>query len=82
MNSYQNQELEKSEFEQDNTTHPYTSEYLTTKQAAKFLGVSHQFLELARHRREGPPFVKLSRLVRYSIKDLNEYMNAHLQKYS
>jgi excisionase family DNA binding protein len=53
------------------------SEYFTTKDAAQYLGVSHQYLELARHRGEGPPYYKLSRAIRYKRSDLDEWMNRH-----
>jgi hypothetical protein len=39
---------------------------LSTIQLAAWLGVSHQFLEIARHRGSGgPPFVKIGKTVRY-----------------
>jgi len=50
-------------------------EYLNTKQAAEYLGLSHQFLEIARHRGEGPPFYKLSRIIRYRRAHLDEWMD-------
>ncbi len=49
-------------------------EYLTTPEAAEYLGVSTQWLEISRHRGTGPKFVKLSRMVRYSKESLNHYM--------
>lgn len=56
-----------------------TPEYLNTQQAADYLGVSHQFLEISRCKGGGPPFIKLSRLVRYKKCDLDEWMNKHRQ---
>ncbi len=53
-----------------------TAEYLTTIQAAAYLGLSRQYLEIARHKGEGMPFVKLSRCVRYKRSDLDAYMAA------
>ena len=38
--------------------------YLTTLEAADYLRLSRQFLEIARHRGNGPPYIKLSRAVR------------------
>ena len=50
--------------------------YLTTKQAAAYLGVSRQFLEIARLKGHGPQFCKpgCSRLVRYYVPDLDIWM--------
>ena len=39
--------------------------YLTTSEAAEYLHLSKQFLEIARHRGDGPPYIKLARAVRY-----------------
>ncbi len=39
--------------------------FLTTAEAADYLRLSRQFLEIARHRGNGPPYIKLSRAVRY-----------------
>lgn len=49
-------------------------EYLTTPEAAEYLGVSTQWLEISRHRGTGPKFVKLSRMVRYSRDSLDLFM--------
>jgi excisionase family DNA binding protein len=51
-----------------------TKEYLTTPEAAEYLGVSTQWLEIARHRGTGPKFCKLSRMVRYKRSDLDQFM--------
>jgi len=58
---------------------PFTSDYLTTSQAAKYLQVSTQWLEIGRVKGYGPPFIKLSRLVRYKKSDLDQWMGAHRQ---
>ncbi len=50
-------------------------EFLDTKAASEFLGLSTQALELWRTRREGPPFVRVGRAVRYSVADLRGWMN-------
>lgn len=50
------------------------AEYLTTPQAASYLGLSTQFLEIARHQGEGPPYIKLSRIVKYAKRDLDAWM--------
>jgi len=42
-------------------------ELLSTSDVAELLGVSHQFLEIGRHRGYGPKFVRVSaRVIRYS----------------
>ncbi len=48
--------------------------YLTTTEAANYLRMSKQFLEIARHRGDGPPYVKLSRAVRYHRPSLDKWM--------
>ncbi len=52
------------------------SEYLSTIPAANYIGVSRQFLEIGRHKGEGPPYIKLGRAVRYKRSDLDAYMAA------
>ena len=50
-----------------------TPEYMTTPQAAAYLGLSTQFLEIARCRGGGPKYIKLAQAVRYSKSDLDEF---------
>lgn len=51
--------------------------YLDTKQAAKHLNVSPQFLEKARHFGDGPAYHALtSRCIRYTRDDLDAYAEA------
>jgi hypothetical protein len=46
-------------------------EYLDTQKSAAYLGLSAEYLEIARHRGSGgPPFTKLARVVRYKRSDL------------
>ena len=52
--------------------------YFNTKQAAAYLNLSHQFLEIARHKGGGPQYVKLAKVVRYRPGDLDEWMNNHI----
>ena len=49
-------------------------EFFTTPEAAEYLGVSTQWLEISRHRGTGPIFCKLSRMVRYKRSDLDLFM--------
>ena len=48
--------------------------FLTTAEAADYLRLSRQFLEIARHRGNGPPYIKLSRAVRYHRPSLDAWM--------
>lgn len=52
---------------------------MTTEQAAVYLGVTRRALEAMRWRKIGPAFVKLGRLVRYRVSDLDSYIEARLQ---
>ena len=52
--------------------------YLDTKSASGLTGISTVTLEKWRTTGEGPPFVKLGRIVRYRRSDLQDFMDAHL----
>lgn len=53
---------------------------LTTKEAAKYLGVSKAFLERDRWAGSRIPFVKVgSRTVRYRLSDLEAYLDAQVR---
>lgn len=54
-------------------------EYLTTPEAAKYLNLSIQYLEIARHRGDGPRYVKLARMVRYKRSDLDQFMEGNIR---
>ncbi len=56
--------------------------YLTTTEAASYLRMSKQFLEIARHRGGGPPFIKLSRAVRYHRPSLDQWMLKHERRHT
>jgi hypothetical protein len=50
---------------------------LDTASVAVWLGLSTQWLEIARHRGYGPPYVRVtSRLVRYRKGDVIEYLHS------
>ena len=51
-------------------------QYLTTRQAAAYLGVSRQTLEIGRHKGTGPIYCRPvnSRIVRYFLPDLDAWM--------
>ncbi len=59
-----------------NTKFNNKSKLLDTKETAKFLGVSPGTLELWRSTRRYPlPFVKVGRLVKYRISDLEKFLD-------
>ena len=49
-------------------------EYLNTKQAAKYLQVSTQWLEIGRVKGYGPKFIKFGRMVRYRRETIDNYL--------
>jgi len=55
------------------------SDFITTKQAADFLGLRANTMEIWRLRGTGPRFVKLGRAVRYRLSDLEDYISAQTQ---
>ena len=56
------------------------AEYTDNAGAAAFLGLQPATLEIWRTRREGPPFIKVGKVVRYSMADLRQWMEARRQK--
>lgn len=54
-------------------------QYLGTKEAALFLGVSYQALEKGRcgYGKINPPFIRIGRSVRYDLAALIDWMNSH-----
>ena len=46
-------------------------------QAAEILGRAVQTLRNDRHLRQGAPYIKIGRSIRYQIRDLFEYMKKH-----
>ena len=48
-----------------------------TTQAAQYIGMSKSFLEKRRVEGDGPKYIKFGRAVRYSIRDLEDYMISH-----
>lgn len=43
------------------------SKFISTKEAARLLGISHRTLEKWRLEQKGPAFLRLGRLVRYDL---------------
>ncbi len=64
------------------STQETPARYFNTKQAATYLGFSTQFLEIARHKGDGPQYIKLAKAVRYRQEDLDEWMASHIQKHT
>ncbi len=57
---------------------PAAREWLTTKQAAEYLGYKKNTLEIKRHKGEGPPFQKpTENSVRYRRADLDAWAAQH-----
>jgi excisionase family DNA binding protein len=52
----------------------FNAEYLTTAEAADYLGVSRQYLEAARYRGDGPAVTRVGRLCRYRKSALQAWM--------
>lgn len=52
--------------------------YLDTRQAAALTGIAAYTLECWRRDGEGPPYVKLGRLVKYRRVDLDAFMESRL----
>ncbi len=52
-------------------------EYLNTKAAAAYLGVSKQWLEIGRGKGYGPPFTKVEGIVRYKRSEVDHWMLDH-----
>lgn len=53
--------------------------YFKNQEAADYLGVSPQWLDLARYKGNGPKFHKLGRMIRYSKAELDAFMRQNLR---
>lgn len=58
------------------------TEYLNTKQAAAYMGLSRQRLEIWRCKGGGPEYVKLAQAVRYRRGTLDKFMADHTQRHT
>jgi hypothetical protein len=58
----------------------WTSSFVDTQEAAKFLGLSAGWLEVLRMRGGGPEYYKLGRRVSYAIRDLENWAEARRHK--
>lgn len=52
-------------------------ERLTEAETAHYIGMSRPWLRLQRMRGTGPTYIKLGRAVRYDIRDLDKWLEAH-----
>ncbi len=50
--------------------------FVNTHEAAEYLGLAEITLQIWRQNGNGPPYVKIGRAVRYSLQDLDEWVNA------
>lgn len=51
---------------------------LSDREAAQYIGMSASYLQHARLRNEGPPFVRLGRrTIRYRVEDLQRFLGEH-----
>lgn len=51
--------------------------FLTENEVAKITGLALTTLRNWRSKKQGPPYCKVSRAVRYPLKDLHKYMEKH-----
>jgi predicted DNA-binding transcriptional regulator AlpA len=56
--------------------------YMNTEQAAEYISLSTQYMEIARHKGTGPKYVKLAQAVRYRLEDLDSWMESHLRQHT
>ena len=50
---------------------------LTRRQVATEFGISVRYLEISASRDDGPPLVRINRMVRYRVGDLRDWVAAH-----
>lgn len=54
------------------------NKFLNTKEAADFLDLKQNTLEVWRTLGKGPKFLKIGRAVRYRVQDLEEYIDKNI----
>jgi excisionase family DNA binding protein len=57
------------------------TEWLTTEQAASYLQVATVTMETWRARRQGPPFAKVGRTIRYRRADLDSWLEQNRRQF-
>ena len=50
---------------------------LTEAETSHYIAMSRPWLKLSRMRGKGPAYLKIGRSVRYDIKDLDQWLQAH-----
>jgi hypothetical protein len=53
---------------------------LTETDTAQYIGMSREWLRLARRRRLGPPYFKFGKSIRYAVPDLDKFLETHRVK--
>jgi predicted DNA-binding transcriptional regulator AlpA len=56
--------------------HFEADEYVATREASKITGLAEQTLHNFRATHQGPPYAKVNRAVRYSVRDLLRWMES------
>ena len=56
---------------------PNENQVVNEIQASEILGRAVQTLRNDRHLRQGPPYFRLGRSIRYSVGDLMDYLDKH-----
>jgi len=51
---------------------------LSQKEVAAWIGMSEAYLEMARFKKTGIPFVKIGKSCRYRTSDIQRFINDHL----
>jgi predicted DNA-binding transcriptional regulator AlpA len=63
------------------TTEPARALYLTEKKTSDRIAVSKSALRKWRREGLGPPYVKLGRMIRYPLRELEKWMNKRLRSH-
>jgi len=61
------------------TVREETDRLLSSDEVEQRFGISRRFLELAVARRNGPKFVRIGSLVRYTVKDIRAWIAENTQ---
>ena len=56
----------------------YVDRLLNRREVAAIFGISVRFLEISGPRGDGPPAVKIGRMVRYRVGDMRDWIAAHV----
>lgn len=56
------------------------SKYMTEKEVSEYTGIGIKTLQMHRLRHKGIPYIKIGRLVRYSIEEIDNFMKSHIVK--